>query len=193
MDEALVDIQRRIDLARALNDECEEINRARRPALESRELDVAEALAGGPPTPPSALVVLAGCASAAIRVDETPERDTLHHDAGDPKNIGKRVKVWWEGEGRWFSGVVIDTCQERGAAKVLYDDKDVLWERDIVLLRSYVRKKRSDKKQTIVKGKRLRTPPRKLGVNDGWGSAVARSWSSHELANIQGDDGVEEL
>lgn len=180
MDEALVEIQRRVDLARALNDEREEINRARRLALESRELDVAEALADVRPAPPSALVVLAGCASAAIRDDfaETPERETLHHDAGDPKNIGKRVKVWWDGERRWFSGVVVDTSPERGAAKVLYDDKDVKWEKDIVFMRSYARKT-SDRKTPIVKGKRLRTPPIKLGVNDGWGSAVVRSWSSH--------------
>lgn len=183
MEEALVDIQRRVDLTRALNDEREEINRARRLALESRRLDAAETLVGDtPPSPLSALDVLAGCASATIQDDvgndETLARGTHHNDAGDPTNIGKRVKVWWEGEGRSFSGAVVDTCPEKGA-RVRYDDRDVQWEQKIVLLRSYLRNTHSDKKQPIVKGKRLRTPPAKLGVNDGWGSAVARSWSSH--------------
>ena len=51
---------------------------------------------------------------------------------------------------------------------------------NIVFMRSYTRKT-SDRKKPIVKSKRLRAPPMKLGVNDGWGSAVARAWSSNEL------------
>lgn len=91
-------------------------------------------------------------------------------------DVGRRVKVWWDGERRSFSGVIVQTHEKKGA-KVRYDDNDTQWEKEVTFLRKY---KRADclEKDRVAVGKRIRPATMKLGVDDGWGSDVARSWSS---------------
>ena len=41
--------------------------------------------------------------------------------------IGQRVRVWWEGNGRWYSGVIHRYNATTGQHQVLYDDADKRW------------------------------------------------------------------
>ena len=53
-------------------------------------------------------------------VEEVRDADTLHGQA----LVGYRVKVWWEGDRCWFSGVVT-AYGKSGKCRVQYDDGDV--------------------------------------------------------------------
>ena len=71
----------------------------------------------------------AGYASAASN-DDGPE-------------IGRRVKVYWDGEGRHFQGTVTERDQQ-GRVKVCYDDGDEHWEDDCSIIETSTPSDRSD-------------------------------------------------
>lgn len=43
------------------------------------------------------------------------------------ERVGTRVRVFWEGEGEWFEGVVVDYDKTKGFF-VQYDDGEQQWE-----------------------------------------------------------------
>ena len=174
------------DRQRAVNDWHKENNRRRWLNLESHYLDAAEAHANlaSVGVTPFALDMLAETASDAREKDFgkyekapcvaepafVPSNKGKYEKAPAfvPSNKGKRVEVWWDEEQRSFEGVIVQISRKKGA-KVLYDDKDLYWEKKVTLLPG---------DSGVVAGKRARTPPRKLGDGDGWGSSVAGLWSS---------------
>ena len=44
----------------------------------------------------------------------------------EPPKPGTRLDVYWEGEKKWYSGIVQNTTNRRGT-RILYDDGDIRW------------------------------------------------------------------
>ena len=44
----------------------------------------------------------------------------------EPPIAGTRLNIYWEGEKKWYSGIVQNTTSRRGT-RILYDDGDVRW------------------------------------------------------------------
>lgn len=166
-------IKERVRWARALNDEAEQAIRARRLDVETRELAGREAALSAREQG-DALVVLAMCADALADPSKEPSA------AFDSRNVGRRVKVWWEAERRWFRGVIVQVSNV--GAKVKYDDQDVQWETDVTLLSSQKRHRPVplDSRDFLTRRRirRTRFETSKLGVDDGWGVGAAKTWSS---------------
>ena len=58
--------------------------------------------------------------------DVLPTTATEARDGRDPRDaVGKRLRVWWPGEGRYFAGVVDRWDESRKLHVVRYDDGDV--------------------------------------------------------------------
>ena len=67
--------------------------------------------------------------------EETPPTATLPPPSDEGESgarlvlglVGIRIRVWWDGEGRWFHGRVRQYSSRRGH-KIAYDDGDLKWE-----------------------------------------------------------------
>ena len=128
------------------------------------------------------------------QIDQVPGATTVEPEStqdADERLVGKRVGVYWTGDKKEFTGTI--TRVEAGSAFVEYDDGDHGWESSFRILESCTRtpgcpkearhrgscpgQKRCIVKKTI-EAKRARAPIRRLGDDDGWGSEVARRWTS---------------
>lgn len=80
--------------------------------------------ASSPPPAPALTVpeaaVATGAGSAAAAAASS---------RGDGPSMGDRVKVWWEGDEKWFEGTVDKFNQKTGKYRVTYDDGDQRWYR----------------------------------------------------------------
>ena len=66
----------------------------------------------------------------ATKRDDAKVMDALPNKSGRAvmPDVGRRVRVFWDGEGAWFDGVAEHIDEKSGLVYVLYDDGDESWE-----------------------------------------------------------------
>lgn len=117
-------------------------------------------------------------ATVAKAVEAYVRRSSMQHllDAVELQKqqrlVGRRVKVFWSGDKKFFFGTVKKVSSDANFAFVQYDDGDACWEKDFVQISNNKREK------TNRLSKRCRITTRKLGFNDGWDVETARVWAS---------------
>ena len=88
--------------------------------------------------------------------------------------VGKRIRVFWSGDNRWFSGTVTQTHSRHRGYQVAYDDGDVKfenldddalsWERLDETPRFTMKKRPESGPHAVEKLRNMEPPPKRASV-----------------------------